>query len=393
MLDLTRSLRRAGRVATGVDRVERAYLAHMRADDVPLFGLVRTALGYVLLNDAGLTAFQAMLEGRAPWGAVDVMSRLPRGRTRAQQRSESAARRLACARATRGRLGKMLMRHVPEGFAYYNVGHSNLTDRVLGTVKAVQGDVHVLVHDVIPLEHPEFQRPGSVAPFRAKMQRVAQRADRVIYNSADTQRRAEAQMRAWGPVPPGIVAHLGTIMPVPNAGELPAGVPPQHPYFVSVGTLEPRKNHAFLLDLWEEMGPDAPPLFLCGSRGWANEAVFARLDALPPDHPIKELPGLSDPALAALVQGAVGTLFPSHAEGFGLPPMEALHLGARVLCNDLTVFGESLGNKAVYADVSDRYLWISTIQKWSQNPPERGTGETFVGPTWADHFKIVLTLN
>ena len=57
LLDLTRSLRRVGRVATGVDRVELAYLSHLLTGDAPLYGVARTALGYVLLDRAGMQGF------------------------------------------------------------------------------------------------------------------------------------------------------------------------------------------------------------------------------------------------------------------------------------------------------------------------------------------------
>lgn len=388
LLDLTRSLRRVGRVATGVDRVELAYLAHLLTGDAPLFGVARTALGYVLLDRAGMQGFRDRLEGRVPWGRADLVSRLPRGRTAALARAESDVRRMARGRCLPSGLPSLLARHLPLGFAYLNVGHSNLTDRVLGAVKKARGRITVLIHDVIPLEYPAYQRPGTVAPFRAKIDRVAAQADLIIYNSQGTRRRSEAQMR--GRIPPAVVAHLGLDLLLPDAGELPPGLTPKSPYFVVVGTIEPRKNHDFLLDLWQQMGADAPLLLICGARGWNNRAVFDRLDQLPPDGPVREFSGLSDPGLAALVQGAAGMLFPSHAEGFGLPPAEALSLGSRVLCNDLPVLREVLGDKAVYAATSEPYSWIRTIEEWTASPPDPRPAKTFNAPTWAEHFKTVL---
>ena len=388
LLDLTRSLRRVGRVATGIDRVELAYLEHLLTGDAQLYGVARTALGYVLLDRAGMQGFQDRLEGRVPWGRADLVSRLPRGRTAALTRAESDLRRMARGRCLPSGLPSLLARHLPPGFAYLNVGHSNLTDRVLGAVKKARGRITVLIHDVIPLEYPAYQRPGTVAPFRAKIDRVAAQADLIIYNSQDTRRRSEAQMR--GRIPPAVVAHLGLDLPLPDDGELPPGLTPKSPYFVVVGTIEPRKNHDFLLDLWQQMGADAPLLLICGARGWNNRAVFDRLDQLPPDRPVRELSGLSDPGLAALVQGAAGMLFPSHAEGFGLPPAEALSLGSRVLCNDLPVLREVLGDKAVYAATTEPYSWIRTIEEWTASPPDPRPAKTFNAPTWAEHFKTVL---
>ncbi|MCX7558309.1 glycosyltransferase family 1 protein [Sulfitobacter sp. F26204] len=392
LLDLTRSLRRTGRMATGVDRVERAYLDHFINEEIPAFGLMRTALGYVLLDQEGLIAFQQRLNGDLEWGPVDALSRFSKGRDQALMQAESDVRRQALARCLPMRLRRMLQRQLPAGFAYYNTGHSNLTERVLNSVKYASGTIDVLIHDVIPLEYPEYQTPNTVDPFRDKMKRVQRLADRVIYNSQDTRCRTENVMRNWGKVPAGIVAHLGTIVPDADPATIPSEMQPTSPYFITVGTIEPRKNHVFLLDLWERLGPDAPLLLICGSRGWNNKVVFDRLDGLQKNARVREIAGLDDGALAALVQGSAGLLFPSHAEGFGLPPIEALLLGTRVLCNDLTVLREILGEQANFAPVSEPELWLKTIQSWKNAPPTANKDTNFVGPNWTDHFKTVLRL-
>lgn len=126
---------------------------------------------------------------------------LATGRSVALTRAESDLRRLARGRCLPAGLPSLLARHLPPGFAYLNVGHSNLTDRVLGGVKKAQGRIAVLIHDVIPLDHPAYQRPGTVAPFRAKIDRVSAQADLVIYNSQDTRQRSEAQIRGRIPLP------------------------------------------------------------------------------------------------------------------------------------------------------------------------------------------------
>ncbi len=393
LLDLTRSLRRAGRTATGVDRVERAYLDHFIADDAPAYGLIRTSLGFALLDRSGMQQFRDGLLNRRDWPQADWLSRVAKGRDKALTQAETLVRRESIGRCLPIRLSKMLRAQMGSEFTYYNVGHSNLTRRTLHGVKAAQGRVEVLIHDVIPVEYPDYQRPGTVAPFIEKLKRVRDHADRIIYNSSDTRQRADTVMKAFGEIPPSIVAHLGTIPPVGDPAALPPGVLPHRPFFITVGTIEPRKNHLFLLDLWEELGAGAPPLLICGSRGWNNDAVFARLDALPADGPVREVAGLTDAALNALVQQSAGMLFPSHAEGFGLPPVEALMLGTRVLCNDLAVLREILGNYATFASVFDRQTWLHTIRSWENTQPNAGEIDGFAGPDWTDHFKTVLRLS
>ncbi|MEO0380334.1 MAG: glycosyltransferase, partial [Pseudomonadota bacterium] len=189
-----------------------------------------------------------------------------------------------------------------------------------------------------------------------------------------------------------IVSHLGTDLVDSNPAEVPTGTTERTPYFVCIGTIEPRKNHAFLLDIWDEMGEQAPGLVIAGARGWKNEEVFDRLDALPANGPICEAAGLSDGALAALVEQSAGVLFPSHAEGFGLPATEAAACGVPIIVNDLQVLRELLGDIPIYACVSDRYLWINKINELAGVRPNARRQQPFVPPTWDAHFKTVLRL-
>lgn len=397
LLDLSRLTSRAGRVATGVDRVEYAYLdALLQRRDAPLFGVVRTGLGFVLLDARALSHLAQRWGGVAEWGPADLLSRLARRKADMVRRAESDVRRMALARCRPAGLQKMLTRHLPKGASYINTGHSNLTARMMRAVKdGPRGRVAVLVHDMIPLDHPQFQRAGMPDLFGARMRRVSALADLVICNSDHTQKRVAHYMEGWGRIPPSAVAHLGVTLP--NA--LPVRDPGPNPYFVAVGTLEPRKNHTLLLDIWDDMardlGPDCPRLILCGARGWRNEEVFARLDAMPPNGPVQEWPDLSDGQLRSLVAGASASLFPSLAEGFGLPPVEAAALGVPVVCTPLEVLREVLGDIPIYLPESDRYQWRSTIESLARAKradPNGRRAADFAPPSWQDHFNTVLSL-
>ncbi|WP_299563172.1 glycosyltransferase family 1 protein [uncultured Sulfitobacter sp.] len=375
-----------------MDRVELAYLHRLVADPVPVYGLVRTRFGYLLLDPEGLNEFARRLEGAVPFSAPDALARMQRGLNRTGQQALTDLRKLAQARCLPRGLGRMLRAHLPTGTAYINTGHSNLTERVLRAVRCVaDARIAVLVHDIIPLTHPQYQRAGTAQQFEAKLRRVQRHADIIIYNSQDTRERTERVLRDWGTVPAGIVAHLGTVPPVPDASALPTGALPDAPFFITIGTIEPRKNHALLLDIWDAMGPDAPLLLICGGRGWNNDAVFARLDALGPSARIKELGGLSDVALAALLERAQALLFPSHAEGFGLPAVEALLLGTPVVCSNLETFREILAENAVYIDDTDHDLWKKTIVDWSEHPRDAPKLPNRDGYLWDNHFKIALS--
>ncbi len=401
LLDLTRLVSRLGRgPMTGVDRVEHAYLTEFLRRPEPLFGLVATSAGHSLLDRNGVDALAARFAGRTAWGRPDLLARFSRSLGTARKAAESDVRRLALGSAVPHRLARLL-RRLPEGIACYNVGHSNLTDITLQSLRALPGaQVAVLIHDTIPLDYPDFTRDGQGALFQAKLARVSQWADRVICNSTQTERDVLRHMTEIGRVPETLVAHLG--IEVPQPVPLPADYAALQPYFLTIGTIEPRKNHALLLDLWDRFAANPPPggiphLLIAGSRGWKNDALFARLDALPNGGPVREVRGAGDALMAALLQGAAGLLFPSHAEGFGLPPAEAAALYVPVICNDLAVLREVLGDYPVYAPISDSYRWHRAIETLMESGRTglNGRVENRVKwhsklPTWADHFNLVL---
>ena len=395
LVDLTRLASRIGHgPMTGVDRVEHAYLRELMARPVQVFGLVRTGFGFLLLDRAGMARLAALVEGREAAPRAGALARLMRRRQPRRADAEAALRRVAVARVPVPLLAWMLRRHLPAGFRYLNLGHANLTPRVFAAVHAVPGArAGVLLHDVIPLDHPGLTRVGIPEVFARKLAAVAVGADLVIHTTAAGRRRDEAQLVRFGRVPPGRVARLGVPVPVPVPAEVPAGLDLSAPYFVVLGTIEPRKNHALLLDIWEKLPPEAGlRLLVLGGRGWRNEAVFRRLDALAPGGRVVERAGLSDGAVAAVLAGARALLFPTFAEGTGLPALEAAALGVPVICSDLPELREVMGDYPVYLAPTDGYAWsevIGSIEQAGGSSRDRGDG--FVLPSWKDHFNETLS--
>jgi len=101
-------------------------------------------------------------------------------------------------------------------------------------------------------------------------------------------------------------------------------------YVVAVGTLEPRKNLAVLLEAWDllvaELGDRSPRLLLAGPEGWKDRRLRRRIDELAGSG-VRRLGRLPRPELAALVRGAIALAYPSIYEGFGLPVAEAIASG------------------------------------------------------------------
>ncbi|WP_372885589.1 glycosyltransferase, partial [Shimia sp.] len=143
---------------------------------------------------------------------------------------------------------------------------------------------------------------------------------------------------------------------------------------------------------------ELPHLVICGRRGWLSDDLFRRLDTSPlRGRVLHEFNDLDDSALAALMAQGAGALFPSLAEGFGLPPAEAAAAGLPVICNDLPIFREVLADIPVYASVSDLYAWKQAIIELARQARQdrnagRNRGPDFTPPDWDGHFNVVLNV-
>jgi glycosyltransferase involved in cell wall biosynthesis len=401
LLDLTRTLTRLSRdAATGIDRVERAYLRHFLADEAPLFGLVRTALGFLLLDRDGVRHLAARAAGAAATGPADLLGRLTRRGAPDLGRDEADLRRRALARCLPIALAEMLRQHLPRGTDCFLVGHADLSEPVLSALgRGSGGRVIVMLHDTIPLDHPDLVRPDTPTRFAAQVAAVASRADLVIFPSAEAAARGAPHLARHGRLPPVRVALLGIDRPAADPDAVPTGLLRDgRPLFLALGTIEPRKNHGLLLDVWERLhasqaAGSIPRLVLAGSRGWSNEAVFRRLDSRPfIGQTVAECPGLSDGAVVSLMDRSEALLFPSLAEGFGLPPAEAAARGLPVIAAPLPALFETLGAYPLYLDPADPHAWVNAVRERSDlaRLPQRPPRRPWPVPGWDSHFNTVL---
>jgi len=282
--------------------------------------------------------------------------------------------------------------------AYLHVSHHNLQKpEPFRRLRDAGVPMAVMVHDLIPIEHPEFARPGDDEKHRRRMATVAETADLVIANSADTADRfARHLAAAGGRLPETLVAHLG-IPPVAAAAARFDPAPP--PYFALVSTIEARKNHYFLLNLWrtlaERHGSATPKLVVVGRRGWEIENVIDLLERLPAARAhVLEAGALTDAALAVVLAGARAVLMPSLVEGYGLPVVEALAAGVPVVASDIAVHAEVGQGLAELVDPLDGPGWARAIEDYAAaGSPRRAAAvarlAAFRPPTWPAHFAFV----
>lgn len=371
LLDLSRLLSRADAPApTGIDRVEMAYALYLLrerdGDGAQVAFCAFHPLGFVGGIDLALAAdFVCALDAR--WSGT------PQTQEQGRESREDVARLRRRIRAG------LFRRGLPRGerIIYLLLSHHHLTRPFsIRTLLKATGALFVpMVHDVIPLDYPEYGRPREEKRHALRMRTVARFADGILVPSEAVKtalaRRIPAAIPVWA-VPHGAVAR-------PSAGAQTStiGLPtiPERPYFVYLSTIEPRKNHLMLLHVWRRLvdtNPQcAPVLVLIGKRGWENENVIDILNRSITLRPyLVEYNALPDGAVARLLRSAAALLFPSWVEGYGLPVAEALSSGVPVICSDIPVLREVGGNVADYVDPLDGAAWAQIIADYATDGPK-----------------------
>lgn len=393
VLDLSRLVSRVLHPSpTGIDRVEMAYARHLlaRIPERLLFGAVHPCGLYGHIPHDAACEFLGLTEYR--WEEFGVLEPAMARRRRAIRSLLLMRPRPVSPPAGR----RVLMQASPH--------HLDRPNRVSAKLAREQARLICLVHDLIPISHPEFARPGGTDRHRRRLHTLERFAAGLLVNSQATLETFAANVGELFPDRPIRVAHLGTTHPATyqRATHQPAE-PPGRPYFVCIGTIEPRKNHLLLLNIWrslvDALGPDQTPLlYLVGRRGWENENVVDMLDRCGRlRDAVVELDRLPDVGLRRLMAGARAVLMPSFAEGFGLPIVEALAAGVPVLASDLPAHREAGGAAPDYLDPIDGASWREAILAYAARCSPRREAQvvrlaSWQPVSWDRHIDVALDL-
>lgn len=405
--DLTRLITRLRHASpTGIDRVDLAYARHVLAGGGPRYGVVTSAVGPRVIDREQASA---IVEAVAAGWVEDVRPEddpvyLRLIGANGERRAGAGSARRSAMRRRQIQAGTSLrilrgssIDALPPGTIYLHSSHLrlDLPGRFDWLYERQDIKPVFFVHDLIPISHPEYGRPGEAARHEQRMKSIARHAAAVIVNSADVGARFAAYLAAKGFAPrPITVAPLG-VEPIFSArdGDAPAF---EQPTFLICGTIESRKNHLLLLQVWRDLaarhGAATPRLVIVGRRGWEVENVIDLLDRCPTIAPhVTEVTGLSTPGLARLMRGATALLMPSFIEGYGLPVVEAAASGLPVVASDIPVHREIGGHYAQFLDPLDGPGWRRAIEDLSA--PNSGPRESlaarldgFAPPNWPDHL-------
>ena len=374
LIDVTRLIHRFmnQRLATGVDRVSLAYIHHYRRNARAVYRH-KSADKFVFRKAESAALFD--------WLLALGMTGDPR------------------LTIYKGLVTGCLAQNVAGRFLF-NTGHTGLeSDDYVLMLQSQQVRPIFMVHDLIPLTHPQFCRAGEEAKHLRRLYNCVRAASGVVCNSQATMDGLAGLCDEHGwTMPPTTVALLAPELPDPTRSVAPL----EQPYFVFVSTIEPRKNHLMILQLWEKLvmqsGTAAPRLVIIGQRGWDFEEVTALLDnSALLKGTVLEVSRCSDVEMVSYLQHSQALLFPSFTEGYGMPVVEALTLGVPVIASNLAVFREFAGNIPDYIDVLDHAAWFRVISDFTHanslmRQAQLQRLEGYQAPTWQQHFEKVDAL-
>lgn len=261
------------------------------------------------------------------------------------------------------------------------------------------GPTVLTVHDLSWIRYPEVHPPERVRALDRYFEPGLRRADLVITDSEFVKRE--------------IVAHFGLdskrvraialgVDPIFTPREPDATRAPlerlglRHGgYFLSVGTLEPRKNLRRVFDAYAGLPGSVRsefPLVLAGMAGWHGKETQARIADLVAAGEIRSLGYLPRADLAAVTAGARALVYPSLYEGFGLPPLEAMACGVPVIASNQSSVPEVVGDAGVLVDPADTAQIQAAIERmatdanWHAELAARGLARSgaFSWPRCAD---------
>lgn len=258
-----------------------------------------------------------------------------------------------------------------------------------------------IFHDAIPLKLPHITWPQSVARHPGYLKQLA-RFERV-WAVSEASRDELLGFWRWQGVekyPPVDVLALGADFGVAPRVTGRSGAAANRPSLLCVGILEPRKNQTFLLDVCEELWGEGLTfeLHLVGRvNPHFGKPILARIRALE-----RRFSGLhyhaaaGDEAVVRLYAGATASVFPTLAEGCGLPLLESLWMGVPCVCSDLPVLRENTaGGGCLPVTLNDRVKWKAALRRVLSGDALRpilaaeATSRSL--PTWAETAAAVRT--
>jgi glycosyltransferase involved in cell wall biosynthesis len=248
------------------------------------------------------------------------------------------------------------------------------------------------LHDLTASLVPEFHTRAQVEADQVFAERVLRRADGLIAVSENTRADAIRILRLRP-------EKIRVIYPGAGSGYFSAGLAEAThaaqacsigvPYFLFVGTVEPRKNLDTLLDAWLSLPTTfrhENELVVAGMPGWKSGNTLRRLAQLTRERSgVRYLGYVPEPLLPGLTAGSQGLIYPSHYEGFGIPVVQAMAAGCPVIASGVSSLPEVTGGAALLIDPRSAGEIARAIRRLQESDALRGKLRS-AGRERARHF-------
>ena len=236
------------------------------------------------------------------------------------------------------------------------------------------GPLAVTVHDTLFETHPQFFGANFVRMARFTGRRAVRQAA-LLFTVSRFSRDEIA--RLYG-IDPARIAITGNGVDTRRFHPAPGGEAAVQAlglasggYLCTVGRLEPRKNHGGLIRAYARLPQPRPPLVVIGQRDFSHDEAFAEVARLGLAAEVRFLERVDDDALPALLRHAKVFVYPSFAEGFGMPVLEAMASGVPVLTSNTTALAEVAQGAALTADPADPAAIAAGLQRLLDDPALR----------------------
>lgn len=251
----------------------------------------------------------------------------------------------------------------------------------------------VTIHDMSFLRYPHFAEDKNQRYLSAKIRDTVGRADAIItdsrFSADEIQDFFKVDSDRLFPVHLGVDTVFASGMDGEVNSDAMKTLGLERPYILTVGTLEPRKNIPFLVDIFERLESFDGDLVVAGMPGWKYETIMEKFRASPKRDRIRYLEYVDDNMLPSLYRGASLFAFTSHYEGFGFPPLEAMACGVPVVSSTGGSLGEVLDGGAVLVEGYDLDDWVEHVSTMLTDSEKRACfaekGRRLVeGYTWSE---------
>jgi len=237
----------------------------------------------------------------------------------------------------------------------------------------------VSVHDVSFLEHPEYFTPFRAVQLRYTVRRTVKLASRILTPSEFSKRSILAAYRLADEkvvvVPNGVSSAFRPLARETARRWVTSSLGLEQPFLLTVGDLQPRKNHLGLIRAFERLiasHPELPHhLVVVGKESWRGSAVRDAAKASPVASRIHFTGFVTDPELHQLYGACDLFVYPSFYEGFGLPILEAMACGRAVACSNTSAMPEVADSAAILFDPRSTDELVLAMRDLLLNPELR----------------------